>query len=269
MHVLLTNDDGIFAPGLASLHRVLAVLHRVSIVAPDRERSAVSHSITLHHPLRAHRISGNGDGDCPRWSVSGTPADCVKLGLAEILRPPPDLVIAGINPGENVGASIHYSGTVAAAREAALFGIPAISVSMQGHRCAHMETAARFIAFLAEHVHRRGLPFGTILNVNLPDLPADRISGVRISRQSIGRMEEAFEKRVDPRNREYYWFGPDPQQFGTDVDVDGAALENCYISITPIRCDTTDYTVLEELKDWNLTMGDAVVQTGRDGEREA
>jgi 5'-nucleotidase len=265
MHVLLTNDDGISAPGLESLCRALSPRHRVTVVAPDRERSAVGHGITLHHPLRARRVSGNGDGQCLRYAVSGTPVDCVKLGVAEILRPLPDMVISGINPGENVGASINYSGTVAAAKEAALFGIPAIAASVQGHRCLHMDSAARFIAFLAAHVQRRGLPFGTILNVNLPDLPTDRIGGVRISRQSVGRMEEVFEKRVDPRDQEYYWFGADPQRFGTDTDVDGAVLGKRFISITPIQCDSTDYTILEELKGWNLSMEDAAGKTGMDG----
>jgi 5'-nucleotidase len=255
MHVLLTNDDGISSPGLAELHRVLSPSHRVTVVAPDRERSAVGHGITLHAPLRARRIPANGEGGCLHYAVSGTPADCVKLALAEILQPQPDMVIAGINPGENVGASINYSGTVAAAKEAALFGIPAISVSIQGRSCLHMDSAARFAARLALLVQRKKLPFGTFLNVNVPDLPWDQLNGVRISRQSVERLMETFEKRIDPRNQSYYWFGPDPQRFDGDPDADGAALKKRCISITPIKCDSTDHELLKDLRGWGLSAG--------------
>jgi 5'-nucleotidase len=252
MHVMLTNDDGIFSRGLEALRRCFAVRHRVTVVAPDRERSAVSHGITLHEPLRAERVSVNGGHES--FAVNGTPADCVKLGLTEIVEEVPDLVVSGINPGENVGASVHYSGTVAAAKEAALFGLPAISVSLQGRRALHLGEAGRFAAALGELVFEKGLPFGTFLNVNLPDLPLSELAGVRVSRQGIGRLVEAFEKRIDPRNRSYYWFGPDPQDFGTDVDVDGAALGGRFVSITPITCDSTDYRTMEALKGWDIPL---------------
>jgi 5'-nucleotidase len=250
MNILITNDDGIYAPGLWALYRRLSEEHTVSVVAPDRERSAVSHGITLHEPLRAFKVSVNdGEG----YAVSGKPADCVKLGLLELVEAKPDLVISGINPGANVGASINYSGTVAAAREAALYGIPAIAVSVQGLKVENFEPAACFTRQLAQDVMERGLPFGTLLNVNIPHLPIKDIAGVRISRQGVSRLtEEYYEKRIDPRNRTYHWLGGDKQTCGKDLDVDRDALFQNYIVITPIKCDMTDYPVLETLKNWEI-----------------
>jgi len=250
MNIMLTNDDGIHARGLWILYDRLAVRHCVTVVAPDRERSAVGHGITLHDPLRSVQVEVNGGYS--GYAVNGTPVDCVKLGLTEIIADKPDMVISGINPGENVGVNINYSGTVAAAKEASLYGIPAISVSIRGRRTEYFEDAARFTDVLAENVFKNGLPFGTILNVNLPDRPLDAVAGIRISRQGIARLSEYFEKRVDPRNRPYYWSGPDSQTFENNPDVDGAALSDNYISITPIQCDNTDYRFVEELKAWKI-----------------
>ncbi len=249
MNILLTNDDGIYADGLWALYRRLSRNHRVTVVAPDRERSAISHSITLNEPLRIADIRFNG---AMGHTVNGTPADCIKLGMLEILEEKPDVVISGINPGANVGIAIHYSGTVSAAKEAALYGIPAIAVSVNAFRAAHYDTAAGFAASLAERVHRTGLPFGVVLNVNVPDLPPDRIEGVRISRQGIARISEYFEKRVDPRDRPYHWLGSDIQTFDSDMDIDWTALAHHHISVTPIQCDITDHHLLETLRGWGL-----------------
>ena len=250
MNILLTNDDGINARGLWVLYERLAVRHQVTVVAPDRERSAVGHGITLHEPLRALPVEVNGGFN--GYAVNGTPVDCIKLGLTEIVDHGQDMVISGINPGENVGVNINYSGTVAAAKEASLYGVPAISVSVSGRRSVNYAAAARFTQVLAEDVIRHGLPFGTILNVNLPNVPLADVAGVRISRQGIGRQSEVFEKRVDPRNRPYYWSGPDSQTFESNPDVDGSILSENYISITPIRCDNTDYRFIDELKSWGI-----------------
>jgi 5'-nucleotidase len=250
MDILLTNDDGIYAEGLWALYDVLRRGHAVTVIAPDRERTAVSHGITLHHPLRANRVSSNGHG--PGYAVNGTPADCVKLGLLEILGRKPDLVVSGLNPGANVGININYSGTVAAAKEAALGGIAAIAASIAGGEPYHYQTGAEFVGRLSVLVGRRGLAPGTFLNVNIPNLPAREIAGVRISRHGLGVFREYMEKRVDPRNRTYYWQGADPQIFGEDLDIDGAALQQRYIAITPITCDMTDYGTLEALKQWEL-----------------
>jgi len=250
MKILLTNDDGIYASGLWALYDRLALTNQVTVVAPDRERSAVGHGITLHQPLRSVRVRFNG---CSHGvSVNGTPADCVKLGLTEILETRPDLVISGINPGENVGVNINYSGTVAAAREAALYGVAAIAVSIQGRKARHLDAAAIFVERLARYVVKHGLPFGTILNVNVPDLPAAETAGVRISRQGLTRVSEYFEKRVDPRNRTYFWPGMDKQEFENHPDVDGRALGENFISVTPIKCDMTDYDMLKDIRAWNL-----------------
>ena len=250
MHVLLTNDDGIYAQGLWALYYRFAKNHRVTVIAPDRERSAIGHAITLHQPLRATRISLNGE--CSGYAVNGTPADCIKLGLMEILPDRPDIVVAGINPGANVGANLNYSGTVAAAKEAALGGTIGIAVSMEGLQTENYGDAALFVAQLSETVFSKGLPFGTFLNVNIPNRPLKQITGVQISRQGVEILAEYVDKRIDPRNRTYYWQGLDMQTFGEDPAVDGAALEMRYISVTPVKCDMTDYEVLEKLVDWDV-----------------
>lgn len=255
MRILLTNDDGIHAPGLWALHRVLSNGHEVTVVAPDRERTGVGHAITLHQPLRATAVSVDA---ADAYAVNGTPADCIKLAVLEILGGRPDLVVSGLNPGANVGVNINYSGTVAAAREAALGGIPAVAASLEGHAPRHIRPAARFVRRLVEQVAAHGLPPGTFLNVNFPDVPWDEVRGVRISRQGNAVFREYMEKRLDPRNRPYYWQGADMQAFDeADPDVDGAALRGRYVSITPIRCDLTDYDGLERLTHWALRPDDA------------
>jgi 5'-nucleotidase len=254
MRILLTNDDGIYAPGLQALAAALAAHHRVEIIAPDRERSAVGHAITLHEPLRIHSVALNAH--YRGLAVNGTPADCVKLGICEVLPERPELVVAGINPGANVGVNINYSGTVAAAREAALFGLPAIAASVEGRAVVNYDEAAAFVARLAERVRRRGLPRGTFINVNFPNRPLREIRGVRISRQGCGEFPDRFEKRQDPRNRVYYWQGGDRQIFEADPDIDGAALAQDFIAITPVKCDMTDYAALAEMQNWDWHAGD-------------
>jgi len=250
MKVLITNDDGIYAHGLWVLYKRFAISHSVTVVAPDRERSAISHAITLHEPLRAKRV--NLDGGFPGYAVNGTPADCIKLGVLEILGCKPDMVIAGINPGANVGANVNYSGTVAAAKEASLYGVSSIAVSIQSLDMKHIEDAAIFVERLSIEVVEKGLPFGTFLNVNIPDISINEAAGVRISRQGIDIFPEFFEKRVDPRNRTYYWQGCDTNPSVYNPDTDGAVLHDKFISITPIKCDMTDYSMIEALKNWNI-----------------
>jgi len=252
MKILLTNDDGIYADGLWSLYRQFSPHHTVTVVAPDRERSAVGHGITLDRPLRASKICLH-DG-CSGYAVTGTPADCIKLGILEIVKGRPDLVLSGINPGANVGININYSGTVAAAREAALNGIAAIAVSVQGNPSRRYAEAAAFVKRLVDRLPLKPLPPGTFLNVNIPDVPLEKTAGIRISRQSIVLFPEYFEKRKDPRNRIYFWQGRDMQPCAQSVDIDGAALQQNYISITPVKCDMTDDTMLESLKDWALSL---------------
>jgi 5'-nucleotidase len=250
MMILLTNDDGIHAQGLWALYNRFIDAHHVSVVAPDRERSAIGHAITLNQPLRAIRVSLNG-GYCG-YAVNGTPADCIKLAIAEILPARPDVVVAGINPGANVGANLNYSGTVAAAKEAALGGVIGIAVSIEGQNADYYDDAALFVAQLCDTVCKKGLPFGTFLNVNIPNRPLKEIAGVQISRQGVGLLSEYVEKRMDPRHRTYYWQGRDMQSFEEDPEIDGAALGQNFISITPVKCDMTDYRLLEDLRNWGL-----------------
>jgi 5'-nucleotidase len=248
MRILLTNDDGIHAEGLWALYRRMITVHEVSVVAPDRERSAIGHGITLHTPLRIEKVRREGIDRC--FSVNGTPADCVKLGLSEILEEKPDIVISGINPGANVGVNVHYSGTVAAAKEASLLGVPAIAVSVNSRSPVHYDQAARFAQTLAAKVINIGLPHGTILNVNLPDLPLEEMAGIRVSRQGIHFFSDFFEKRLDPRNMPYYWQACEVPHPGQNLELDSAALCANYITITPIRCDMTDDAFLDTLKPW-------------------
>jgi 5'-nucleotidase len=253
LNILITNDDGIQAAGLWALYRALNRRHQVTVIAPDRERSAVSHGITLHQPIRATLITVNG-GD-QGWAVSGTPADCVKLAVVELLDAKPDLVIAGINPGANVGVNLNYSGTVAAAKEATLYGLKALSVSIQGFDNLYYAEAAGFVARLVPLIYSKKIPVGTFLNINFPNLPVDRTAGIRVTRQGIDPYPEYFEKRQDPRNRTYYWQGSESMPVYSHSDADGAALDNNHISITPVRCDMTDYAALEQLKSWDFENG--------------
>lgn len=250
MHVLITNDDGIYAKGLWALYTAFSQRSKVTVIAPDRERSAVGHGITLHEPIRAERVDANGSG----WgyAVSGTPADCIKLGLLELMDSKPDIVISGINPGANLGVNVNYSGTVAAAKEATLYGIPAIAASISAQEPAQYDDAAEFVSRLAEQVCSRGLPFGTFLNVNLPDLPVSRTAGVRMSRQGVSFFKETIEKKIDPRNRPYYWQGCESHAESADDDIDTTAVCDNYVSITPIKCDMTDYDMIQQLETWKI-----------------
>ena len=250
MNILLTNDDGIYAPGLASLYKHLSPHHSVSIIAPDREQSAVGHGITLNKPLRVQKLSVNNAFQ--GYAVSGTPADCIKMGVLEILDSKPDMVISGINPGANVGVNINYSGTVAAAKEATLYGILAIAVSIHSRTVQKYDEAALFVETLATDVFANGLPCGTFLNVNIPARPLKEISGIRISRLDMDFFPEYIDKRTDPRERTYYWQGCDSLPSGKSTDIDGSALCQDYISITPIKCDQTDYEVIDKIRGWNI-----------------
>lgn len=265
MQVLLTNDDGIHAPGLWALYHAFSSRYPVTVVAPDRERSAVGHGITLNQPLRYEKVQVNGS--MTGYAVNGTPADCVKLGLAELLDTPPDLVVSGINPGANVGINVNYSGTVAGAKEAAMAGIPAMAVSIMAPGNGHVVDVARCATTISVQMMARGLPVGTFLNVNFPNLPMHQIRGIRWSRQGTRVFAQQFEKRKDPWNRTYYWPGCDRQVGYGQSDIDGAVVEDRFISITPIKCDMTDYDALRELDGWDLgTMDPSAVKYGDNDE---
>jgi 5'-nucleotidase len=237
MKVLLTNDDGIHAPGLMALYQELNPDHEVEIVAPDSEMSAVGHAITLTSPLRVQAIHKNGAFF--GYGVQGTPADCVKIAVQELLESPPDIILSGINPGANVGVNVLYSGTVSAATEGAFLGIKAAAVSLDTRQDPDFRFAARFSREIIRYIMEHGLRERTALNVNIPAVPVDRILGVAITRQGVGRFEERFERRIDPRGNVYYWLsGETPIEEGL-VDTDAWALKENKISITPISYDLT------------------------------
>lgn len=250
LKILLTNDDGIHAQGLWALYHALAADYHLTVVAPERERSAVGHGITLHKPLRVHKVVANSGNH--GWAVTGTPADCVKLAMVELLDERPDLVISGINPGANTGVNMNYSGTVAAAKEATLYQVPALAVSVAHSDHPPYDMAAQFVGRLVPLVISNGLPPGVFLNVNVPDIADNAAGKVKITHQGCDLYGESFEKRRDPRNRVYYWQGYESQPDYAHCDSDGAVFSAGQISITPARCDMTDYDMLEVLKTWDI-----------------
>jgi len=250
MRILLTNDDGIYAKGIEVLHEHLSKDHDVIVVAPETEQSAVGHAITLTDPLRVKSISRNGTFF--GYAVKGTPADCVKLAINELMNPPPDLVVSGINLGANVGINVIYSGTVSAATEGTILGIPAIAVSINTFRDPDFRPAAQFARLLVRQVKEHGLPPYTSLNVNVPAISESKIRGVRVTRQGVTRFVEKFDRRIDPRENVYYWQCGSNPPLEEDGDTDGSALANDCISITPIQHDLTNYDFLESLRSWSF-----------------
>ena len=252
--ILVTNDDGIHAPGIYALYQAMKAIGEPYVVAPDSERSAVGHAITLSDPLRVWEYERNGKFF--GWAVNGTPADCVKLAVKAILNFRPDLVVSGINQGPNTAMNVIYSGTVSAATEGMIMGIPSIAISITSFRKDNFEVASKFAQQLARIVLEKGLPEGTLLNVNIPAVPEEEIRGVRITRQGKGRYEEYFEKRTDPMNRVYYWLSGTKLFLDVEEDVDEVAISQNYISITPLQFDLTDHAMLQELKKWDIRFKD-------------
>lgn len=250
MKILLTNDDGIFSKGIEALYLALSVQHEVSVVAPETEQSAVGHSITLLDPLRVKMVNRNGSFF--GYALSGTPADCVKIAVSELMDPLPRIVVSGINLGSNTGVDLIYSGTVSAATEAAVLGVPSIAVSIDSFDPDSFSAATEFIPKLVELVGKEGLPPRVCLNVNVPNLPADKIRGVRITRQGNFKCLERYDRRIDPRNHVYYWLANKSFQLDNDPDADSGALAAGYISVTPIHYDLTNYPMLERLREWGL-----------------
>ncbi|WP_457554229.1 5'/3'-nucleotidase SurE [Desulfobacula sp.] len=250
MKILLTNDDGYTAPGIRALYKTLRSCHEVTLIAPNREKSAVGHGITLNEPLRIETIDLNGEDRI--YAITGTPADCIKLGLFELCTSPPDLVIAGINPGSNTGVNINYSGTAGAAREGAINGITSMAVSIfKKGKQFDFSGVARFVAQVVDKIHDYQLPEGTFLNINAPGVPIDDVRGIKITRQASHNVSKYFDKRTDPKSREYYWYTAIKQMDG-EPDTDVFAVSQNYISMTPIQCDLTDYNTLAKLKNLPL-----------------
>ncbi|MGI6598010.1 MAG: 5'/3'-nucleotidase SurE [bacterium] len=251
MFVLLSNDDGIQAPGLVALAKEFSCAHHeVAVVAPDRERSASSHSITVHKPLRVQQV-GTHAGTKWAYAVNGTPGDCVKLALTTLLPKQPDMVVSGINCGSNLGTDVFYSGTVAAALEALLHGIPAVAVSLAtSNPEADYGFAARVGLSVAERLITKPALSRALININVPDLSRSAIKGVRITRLGIRRYRNVFETRRDPRGQTYYWLAGEPVTGASSVDTDIAMVEQGYVSITPVAVDLTDYERLNQIRSW-------------------
>ena len=246
MRILLTNDDGIYARGLAALYEELSGEADCLIVAPEIEQSAVGHAITLFRPLMVR--SATKGGNFLGYAVCGPPADCVKIGIKELAGQAPDLVISGINRGSNCGNNVIYSGTVSAATEAAMMGVTSMAVSLDTHQEADFTFAARFAGRMVRLIEKNTSLHGSAFNVNIPCLPEEKIRGVAVVRQGKGNVIETFEKRTDPRSNIYYWISAESLAAAKDVQTDIGALSEGYITITPIQYDLTRYDLLESLK---------------------
>ncbi|MFM5273640.1 5'/3'-nucleotidase SurE [Aeromonas caviae] len=243
MRILVSNDDGVHAEGIRALSEALTACGEVIVVAPDRNRSGASHSLTLEVPLRVTRIAETG-----YHAVKGTPTDCVHLAVNELVRPEPDMVVAGINHGANLGDDVIYSGTVAAATEGRHLGFPSLAISLAGR--THFATAAHYAALLVKGMMVHPLPADQILNVNVPDLPLDQIKGIRVTRLGNRHRAESVICTEDPRGQPIYWIGPPGSQQDAGEGTDFAAIEQGYVSITPLTIDMTAYSSLASLGAW-------------------
>jgi len=247
VHILLSNDDGYRAPGLSLLAKTLSVTDTISVVAPERDRSGASNSLTLTRPLRVHPAE-NGF-----YFVDGTPTDCVHLAITGLLESEPDMVVSGINAGANMGDDVLYSGTVAAAMEGRFLGLPAIAVSMTSYQPDHYDTAARAIEFIVKQLKDDPLQQNNILNVNVPDVPWAEIKGFQATRLGNRHKSEGVIKQKDPRGDDMYWVGPPGKAQDAGEGTDFYAVEHHYISVTPLQIDLTRYDSLRSLEDWLST----------------
>lgn len=250
--ILVTNDDGITAPGLRTLIEVMKTIGEVVVVAPDSPQSAMGHAITVNSTLYVEQVQIDENGPA-EYSCSGTPADCVKLAVKQVLRRRPDLCVSGINHGSNSSINIIYSGTMSAALEAGIEGIPAIGFSLCDYKwSANFEACKGFVKTITESVLKHGLPTGVVLNVNIPNLPKDEIKGIKICRQAKANWEEEFDKRTNPNGRDYYWLAGKFVNLDQGEDTDEWALEHGYVSVVPVQFDLTAHHCIENLNSWNL-----------------
>lgn len=248
MNILCTNDDGYLAEGLHVLAEAARSIGAVTVVAPDREQSATSHSLTLHHPLRVRRAT---DGT---HIVDGTPTDCVLLALNELVDGTPDFCLSGVNHGPNMGEDVLYSGTVAAAMEATVLGIRSVAVSYTGEHFEEIELWTETLARLFQNLARNErFPDHTLLNVNLPAIDPARLNGVRITSLGRRRYQDSITRAQDPRGREYFWIGGGVASWEGGDDSDFRAVQEGWISVTPIHLDLTNYALMEELRSWELS----------------
>lgn len=244
MRILISNDDGVYAPGIKALNESLSEIANTDVVAPDRNRSGASNSLTLTRPLRAKNLD-NGF-----ISVEGTPTDCVHLAVTGFLNPQPDIVVSGINDGANLGDDILYSGTVAAAMEGRYLGLPAIAVSLVGYNVHHYHTAAEVAKNLVLKLKDNPIPKQTILNVNVPDLPLEEIAGIEVTRLGTRHCAEPIVEEQDPRGRTIYWIGPPGPEEDCGPGTDFYAVRRGFVSVTPLQLDMTHYDIFDRLSGW-------------------
>ena len=244
MRILVTNDDGIHSPGLTALAKALSRLGEVWVVAPDRERTAVAHAVTLHKPLRVHQVGTQ------LYAVNGTPVDCVNLAVLKLLPAPPDLLVSGINKGVNLGDDVLYSGTVSAAMEGTILGIPSMAVSQEGQKHFYFDTGVRYAVRTARLILKEGLPEETLVNLNIPNRPFGSITGVRVTCLSRRRFDNPIIEKVDPHGRTYYWIAGTRISWSRSKDADHEAIEQGAVSLTPIHLDTTNHGVLDRFRKW-------------------
>src|SRR5690606_31043819 len=250
--ILVTNDDGITAPAIRALISVMEQIGRVIVVAPDSPQSATGHAITINNTLYLNKISSN-DAATPEYSCSGTPVDCVKLAVNEIIKRKPDLCVSGINHGSNSSINVIYSGTMSAAVEAGTMGIPAIGFSLLDFSLeADFNPAKKFVKRIAQQTLKNGLPKGVVLNVNIPKLNLREINGIKICRQANAYWQEKFDKRTNPTGRDYYWLTGEFVNEDEGEDTDEWALENGYVSVVPVQFDLTAHNAINGLKKWDL-----------------
>ena len=251
MRILLTNDDGIYAPGLRALRAELLKLGAVTVVAPATEQSAAGHSVTLLTPLLVNEVFEDDGTTLIGYAVEGRPADCVKLALLELLPQPPDLIVSGMNAGSNAGINVLYSGTVAAAIEGAFYRHTAIAVSLEyDQKIYDFATGARHARTVIEQILAHAPPPGSLFNVNIPVLERGPIRGVKVLPQNVSPYTEKFDRRVNPRGRTYFWTSPNFSCPDPHPDTDVTALAESYITVTPLQFDLTDHARLQELKRW-------------------
>lgn len=247
MRVLLCNDDGIHAPGIAALHGAVQGLGEVHVIAPDTERSAAGHAITLADPIKCTPVEK--EGKLFGYGIGGTPADCIKLAICAMLKDSlPDIILSGINLGSNTGISVIYSGTVSAATEGVVLGIPGVAFSLCTYTDPQWDMAARIAREISEKVIADPLPPGVLLNVNMPNLPYEQLKGIKVTRMGRSRFIEKFHKRLDPRGRTYYWLDGALEVHDEGDDIDIHAVRDGYVSITPIHLDLTAYDHLDSFQ---------------------
>jgi 5'-nucleotidase len=250
LQILITNDDGIDSPGIYALAQSLKEIGNITVVAPQKEQSAVGHAITMQIPLRVTKSFKNGEFF--GHAISGTPADCVKIGIRNIMHDPPDLVVSGINNGSNTAINIIYSGTVSAAREAAIMDVPSMAISVTNHAVTDFRFAAKITRLLALEFTGKEIPLGTLLNINIPDVPEQDIAGILLTKQGKSKWDDVYEHRVDPQGRDYYWLTGNLMEVDRAMDTDQIAIKNNYVSVSPIHFDLTDYETFIKMKTWNI-----------------